>query len=228
MNFLSVDTLLTEQSRYRIQRVPRAVPLLVCTAALINSAHITNLIWQNREINLINHMKLTEKAALVQAGEDISDVLLYYLPDDYVSVGQPYWGGHFDQNYDFIRNYYGLPGNINIVYRYIDTRSSLNEAVISESPVITSVWPEALDDIALLQDDGGLDIAVTTTAGSNTFQIVINGAPLFTRDGKEFLSAHVGPEYLGEDLTVWIQDTFTGNCSEKWTIPVDLSGASEQ
>lgn len=228
VNFLSVDTLLTEQSRYRIQRVPRAVPLLVCTAALINSAHITNLIWQNREINLINHMKLTEKAALVQAGEDISDVLLYYLPDDYVSVGQPYWGGHFDQNYDFIRNYYGLPGNINIVYRYIDTRSSLNEAVISESPVITSVWPEALDDIALLQDDGGLDIAVTTTAGSNTFQIVINGAPLFTRDGKEFLSAHVGPEYLGEDLTVWIQDTFTGNCSEKWTIPVDLSGASEQ
>ncbi len=224
VNYLSVDTLLTEQRRHRIQSVSRAVTLLVCTAALVNAAYITSLFWQNREVNLINHMKLTEKAALVQAGEGISDVLLYYLPDNYVSVGQPYWGSHFDQLYDFIRNYYGLPGNINIVYRDIDTRSSLNEAVISESPVITFVWPEALDDIALLQDDGGFDMAVTTTVRSGTFQIVINGDKQFTRNGEEFLSTHVGPEYLSKDLTVWIQDTFTGNCSEKWTIPVNLPG----
>ena len=111
-----------------------------------------------------------------------------------------------------------------IVYRDIDTRSSLNEAVISESPVITSVWPEALDDIALLQDDGGFDMGVTTTVRSGTFQIVINGDKQFTRNGEEFLSTHVGPEYLSKDLTVWIQDTFTGNCSEKWTIPVNLPG----
>ena len=228
VNFLSVDALLAEQSRYRIQSVVRVVPLLVCAAALINAAYLTNLIWKNREVNLINHMKLIEKAALVQAGEDVPDVLLYHLPDSYVSVGQPYWSGHFDPIYDFIRYYYGLPSNTNIIYQSLDSRFSSNEAVIIESPVVTSVWPEALDDDELLHDDGGFDMAVITTAKSDSFQIVINGDPQFTRHGEAFLSTHVGPEYLSEDLTVWVQDTLTGNCSERWTIPVSLSGTHEQ
>ena len=126
VNLLEVNVLREELFHVRYHWTVQIVPIFLCMVTLTNLLYLTIGLYRNREVNLINHVKLIENSKLTDLGEQVPTVQLYRVPDDRFTVTMPYWpdGEKIDS---WLRHYYKLPEEIQLNYRSFEYEHTISE-----------------------------------------------------------------------------------------------------
>ncbi len=108
--------------------------LLICLTCVLSVANMTGIFrgyCDNYDINMINDSKLREKSMRIAAGEDISTIILYRLPNDAYAADMPYQQQYIE---GWIKNYYEIPQEVLFVWENMNNIGTVREVVISDTP----------------------------------------------------------------------------------------------
>lgn len=189
-----------------------AVVCVVGILGIINMSGIAEGYRDNRIINIINDGKLHEKAMRIAGGEDISTVILYKLFDDAYAADMPYQQSFMEY---WMKYYYEIPQSVSFVWKDMDEMGTVREVIMSDTPVIRSVYPETIDETTQYNEDGSLNIGVTPEVMSDYMRIVINGEVYNTVIDQGFVSTTVPEEILaGGYAEIRLLDEASGNMSD--------------
>lgn len=193
------------------KKIQTVILVLMAVLSLYNIVPITIGYYNNSKINEINHNKLIEKSAKINAGMDIESIILYRLYDDRFASQMPYQQSFIEY---WLRNYYEIPQDVRLIWENLDSLSTSNEMVVTETPRIVSLYPEKIDDNTSYNDDGSVNIGVTVEVITPNLIIYINGQKYATVIDEGFISTAVPPEVLQESFEISVYDTTSGKFSE--------------
>lgn len=105
---------------------------------------------------------------------------------------------------------------------YDGSIKEVNRDMTVKSLVITSVYPEYINNSTILNEDGSLNFAVVSNIMNENIKIVVNNILLETTLGKEFISAIIPEDLLKlEYIEIKIKDVKTNRTSESIIIDIN-------